>query len=84
VICMLGLSVEAPQRTAAGEALAEFDEVTYLIACTGRHDFLAEITCRSTRHLLEFMDTRLGEVPGILSSESFGYLSVLKESYRSD
>ena len=30
------------------------------------------------------MDTRLGEVPGLLSSESFGYLSVLKESYRSD
>ena len=44
VICMLGLSIEAPHRTAAGEALAEFDEVTYLIACTGRHDFLAEIT----------------------------------------
>ena len=84
VICMLGLSVEAPHRKAAGEALAELDEVTYLIACTGRHDFLAEITCRSTRHLLEFMDTRLGEVPGILSSESYGYLSVLKESYRSD
>ena len=84
VICMLGLSVDAPHRAAAADALAAFDEVTYLIACTGRHDFLAEITCRSTAHLLDFMATRLGEVPGILASESFGYLSVLKESYRSD
>jgi Lrp/AsnC family transcriptional regulator, regulator for asnA, asnC and gidA len=84
VMCMVGLSVEARHRTAAGEALAAMDEVTYLIACTGRHDFLAEITCRSTNHLLEFMSTRLSEVPGVAISESFGYLSVLKESYRSE
>jgi Lrp/AsnC family transcriptional regulator, regulator for asnA, asnC and gidA len=83
VICMLGLSVEASQSKAAAEALAGFDEVTYLIACTGRYDYLAEVTCRSGKHLLEFMNTRLAEVPGIHSSESFGYLSVLKESYRS-
>jgi hypothetical protein len=28
------------------------------------------------------MNDRLGEVPGLQASESFGYLSVLKESYR--
>src|ERR1043165_5579820 len=83
VICMLGLSVDAPHRAAAADALAAFDAGTDLIARPGRPDLLAEITCRSTAHLLEFMATRLGEVPGILSSESFGYLSVLKESYRS-
>jgi Lrp/AsnC family transcriptional regulator, regulator for asnA, asnC and gidA len=83
VICMLGLSVEASQSKAAAEALAGFDEVTYLIACTGRYDYLAEVTCLSGKHLLEFMNTRLAEVPGIHASESFGYLSVLKESYRS-
>jgi Lrp/AsnC family transcriptional regulator for asnA, asnC and gidA len=84
VICMLGLSVDVARLQAAGEQLAAFDEVTYLIACTGRYDYLAEVTCRSADHLLEFMNTRLGEVQGILSSESFGYLSVLKESYRND
>jgi hypothetical protein len=30
------------------------------------------------------MATKLGGVPGVLSNESFGYLSVLKESYRND
>jgi Lrp/AsnC family transcriptional regulator, regulator for asnA, asnC and gidA len=83
VICMLGLSVEASRSKAAAEALAGFAEVTYLIACTGRYDYLAEVTCLSGKHLLEFMNTRLAEVPGIHASESFGYLSVLKESYRS-
>jgi Lrp/AsnC family transcriptional regulator, regulator for asnA, asnC and gidA len=82
VICMLGLSVEAAHAKAAAEVLVGFDEVTYLIACTGRYDLLAEVTCRSGDHLLEFMNERLGEVPGLQASESFGYLSVLKESYR--
>ena len=82
VICMLGLSVEPAQAKVAAEVLAGFDEVTYLIACTGRYDLLAEVTCRSGDHLLEFMNERLGEVPGLQASESFGYLSVLKESYR--
>jgi Lrp/AsnC family transcriptional regulator for asnA, asnC and gidA len=82
VICMLGLSVEAARLRDAAEVLAGFDEVTYLIACTGRYDYLAEVTCRSGKHLLEFMNSSLSEVPGLQASESFGYLSVLKESYR--
>jgi Lrp/AsnC family transcriptional regulator for asnA, asnC and gidA len=82
VICMLGLSVQAARAKEAAEVLAGFDEVTYLIACTGRYDLLAEVTCRSGEHLLAFMNQRLAEVPGLHASESFGYLSVLKESYR--
>jgi len=54
----------------------------YLIASTGRFDYLAEITCRNNKHLLDFMHRRLPTVPGVQDSESFGYLSVLKESYR--
>src|SRR5690349_8530615 len=38
IVCMLGLSVDTAQRRAAGEALEALDEVTYLVACTGRHD----------------------------------------------
>ena len=69
-------------REAAGEALAELDEVTYLIACTGRYDYLVEVVCTDNKHLLEFMQVKLAAVPGVRTSESFGYLSVLKESYR--
>jgi Lrp/AsnC family transcriptional regulator for asnA, asnC and gidA len=58
------------------------DEVTYLVACTGRHDYLVEVVCRDSRHLMEFLSTRLAHVPGLRDSESFSYLSVLKESYR--
>jgi Lrp/AsnC family transcriptional regulator for asnA, asnC and gidA len=82
VVCLLGLNVEKAQMTAAGERLRGYPEVTYLVACTGRYDYLVEVVCRDNRHLLEFMSTRLADVPGVRSSESFGYLSVLKESYR--
>ena len=82
VVCLLGLTVELADREAAGEALAELDEVTYLIACTGRYDYLVEVVCTDNKHLLEFMQVKLAAVPGVRTSESFGYLSVLKESYR--
>jgi Lrp/AsnC family transcriptional regulator, regulator for asnA, asnC and gidA len=82
IVCMLGLSVDTAQLRAAGDALAELDEVTYLVACTGRHDYLVEVVCRDTHHLMQFMSERLGAVPGLAASESFTYLSVLKESYR--
>jgi Lrp/AsnC family transcriptional regulator, regulator for asnA, asnC and gidA len=82
VVCMIGLTCDKAHMHEAGEALAALDEVTYLVACTGRHDYLVEVTCQDNRHLLEFMAERLAGVPGIRDSESFGYLAVLKESYR--
>ncbi len=82
VLCMLGVIVDAAHLRAAGAALEALDEVTYLVACTGRHDFLVEVVCRDSRHLMEFLSTKLANVPGLRDSESFSYLSVLKESYR--
>jgi Lrp/AsnC family transcriptional regulator for asnA, asnC and gidA len=82
VVCLIGLTVDKPQMAAAGAALEAMDEVTYLVACTGRYDYLVEVVCVDNRHLLRFISERLAEVPGVSSSESFGYLSVLKESYR--
>ena len=82
VVSMVGLRVDPSQRDAVGAALGDCDEITYLIACTGRFDFLAEVTCRSSSHMLEFLGGQLAAVAGIRETESFGYLSVLKESYK--
>lgn len=82
VVCMLGITVDKASLEKAGEQLAALPEVTYLVACTGRFDYLVEVTCQDNRHLLEFLTHKLGDVAGIGSTESFGYLSVLKESYR--
>jgi Lrp/AsnC family transcriptional regulator, regulator for asnA, asnC and gidA len=82
VVCMLGITVDKAHLEQAGEQLSALPEVTYLVACTGRFDYLVEVTCQDNRHLLDFLSQRLGAVSGIGSTESFGYLSVLKESYR--
>jgi len=82
VVCLLGINVEKGEMEAAGERLRAMPEVTYLVACTGRYDYLVEVVCRDNRHLLDFLSTQLADVPGVRYTESFGYLSVLKESYR--
>jgi Lrp/AsnC family transcriptional regulator for asnA, asnC and gidA len=82
VVCMLGITVDKASLEKAGQQLAALPEVTYLVACTGRFDYLVEVTCQDNRHLLDFLTHKLGDVTGIGSTESFGYLSVLKESYR--
>jgi Lrp/AsnC family transcriptional regulator for asnA, asnC and gidA len=82
VVCMLGITVDKASLERAGEQLAALPEVTYLVACTGRFDYLVEVTCQDNRHLMDFLSHKLGAVTGLGSTESFGYLSVLKESYR--
>jgi Lrp/AsnC family transcriptional regulator for asnA, asnC and gidA len=82
VVCMFGLRVEGARLRDATAALERLSEVTYLVACTGRFDLLVEVVCRDNRHLLDFVAGELARVPGVRDSESFGYLAVLKESYR--
>jgi len=82
VVCMLGITVDKASLEEAGDQLAALPEVTYLVACTGRFDYLVEVTCQDNRHLMDFLARKLGAVTGLGSTESFGYLSVLKESYR--
>ena len=69
--------------TAAAEALAALDEVTYLVACTGRHDYLVEVVCRDSQpsdgvHVTAAVRRARAD----RSTESFSYLAVLKDSYR--
>ena len=82
VMSMVGLRVDPAARATAAAGLEQIDEVTYLVACTGRYDLLAEVVCRDNQHLLDLLSGPIAAVPGIRSTESFGVLAVLKESYR--
>ena len=82
VLCIIGLSVDKAAIDDASRVLGEMEEVTYLIACTGRYDFLVEVVCEDNRHLLDFLAHRLGSVEGVRDAETFTCLAVLKESYR--
>ncbi|WP_436794605.1 Lrp/AsnC family transcriptional regulator [Actinospongicola halichondriae] len=77
---MVGLSVEGDIRKIAS-ALAEIDEVPYVIVTTGRFDLIIEVVCEDTDALLELMNHRVRGVDGVRSTEIFTYLDLVKQTY---
>src|SRR6188768_4130936 len=48
---MIGVSVRGPLEPVA-DALAELDEVDYVVVTAGRYDLLVEVVCETDEHLL--------------------------------
>ncbi len=63
------------------DALAEMEEVDYVVITAGSFDLLAEVVAESDEHLLEIISKRIRNIPGVLSSESFVYLRLRKQTY---
>lgn len=77
---MVGVNVTGVLEPVA-DALAELDEVDYVVVTAGRYDLLAEIVCESDDHLLDLVATRIRSIPGVASTETFMYLGLRKQSY---
>lgn len=77
---MIGIRVSGERLLEAAQEIATFDEVIYLILCTGRFDMLAEVVCRDNDHLLSFLTDKLYKVPGVQLAETHMYLRVLKQN----
>ncbi len=77
---MVGVRVTGALE-AVGDALAELDEVDYVVVTAGSFDLLAEVVCESDDHLLELISQRIRSIPGVASTETFMYLKLRKQSY---
>ena len=77
---MIGIRVSGDRLLEVAQAISEFDEVIYLILCTGSFDLLAEVVCRDNDHLLHFLTEKLYKVPGVQQAETFMYLRVCKQN----
>lgn len=77
---MIGIRIEGEHLLEAARQIATFDEVIYLILCTGRYDMLAEVVCHDTDHFLEFLTEKLYKVPGVQQAETHMYLRVCKQN----
>ncbi|MEE4540891.1 Lrp/AsnC family transcriptional regulator [Streptomyces sp. V4-01] len=77
---MVGVNVEGDTDPVA-EALAELDEVEYVVLTAGSFDLLVEIVCEDDDHLLEMINKRIRSLPGVRSTESFVYLKLRKQTY---
>lgn len=62
------------------DALAELDEVDYVVITAGSFDVLAEVVCESDEHLLRIIG-RIRSVAGVLSTETLVYLKLRKQTY---
>jgi Lrp/AsnC family transcriptional regulator for asnA, asnC and gidA len=76
---MVGIRTSgAPEPVA--EAISQWDEAGYVVITAGQYDLLVELVCADRRQLLD-VTTRIRELDGVVSTESFVYLELWKQLY---
>ena len=78
---LVAVNVQGPIEPVA-DALAEIDEVAYVVVCAGRFDVLCEVVCEDDNALLELISHRVRTLPGVADTELLVYLSLRKQSYQ--
>lgn len=77
---MVGVRVEGDSRVVA-DAIAESDDVDYVVITAGRYDVLVEVVAPDATHLLELVTVSIRGVPGVVSTEILTYLKLVKQTY---
>jgi Lrp/AsnC family transcriptional regulator, regulator for asnA, asnC and gidA len=77
---MVGIRVTGPLEPVA-DALAALQEVDYVVITAGQYDVLAELVCESDDHLLSMISGKIRAIDGVVSTETFMYLQLRKQTY---
>ena len=77
---MIGITAQGELEPIADQ-LAKLDEVDYVVITAGSFDLLAEVGCESDEHLLEVLSHRIRTIEGVVSTETFMYLKLRKQTY---
>ncbi|MBB4662768.1 Lrp/AsnC family transcriptional regulator [Conexibacter arvalis] len=78
-MAMVGVKTSGrPQQVA--EALSGMEEVSYVVIVAGQFDLLVEVVCTDHAHLLE-MTERLRALDGIVTTDTFVYLKLARQSF---
>ncbi|MFK4761722.1 Lrp/AsnC family transcriptional regulator [Microbacterium sp. ZW T5_45] len=77
---MIGIRVTGDARVVA-EAVAEIDEIDYVVIAVGSFDILAEVVCEDDDDLLALLNDRIRPIEGVLSTETFIYAKLQKQLY---
>jgi Lrp/AsnC family transcriptional regulator, regulator for asnA, asnC and gidA len=77
---MIAISVSGAVEAVAAE-LAKIDEVDYIVITAGSFDLMAEIVVEDDVHLLDLVSGRIRAIPGVLRTETFLYLKLVKQTY---
>ena len=77
---MVGIRVTGRLEPVA-DALAEMREVSYVVITAGTYDLLAELVCESDDDLLSLISDKIRSIEGVVSTETFMYLRLRKQTY---
>src|SRR5918997_4372894 len=78
-MAMIGVRCEGDHLLSAAEAISALPEVIYVVVTAGSYDLLVETVCEDNEALLRFLADRLRKVPGVLTTETFVYLRIVKQ-----
>jgi Lrp/AsnC family transcriptional regulator for asnA, asnC and gidA len=77
---MVGITTTGPLQPIA-DALAAMQEVDYVVVTAGKYDLLVEVVCESDDHLLDLIAHQFRALTGVVSTETFMYLRLAKQTY---
>jgi Lrp/AsnC family transcriptional regulator for asnA, asnC and gidA len=77
---MVGIRATGDLRVVA-DALAAVPEIDYVVICAGGYDVLVEAVCTDDEHLLTLLNSTVRAIPGVISTETFVYLKLAKQTY---
>lgn len=77
---MIGIRASGDTRVLA-EQLSEIPAVDYVVLTAGSFDLLAEVVCEDDEELIALLNSRIRNLDGVLSTETFVYLKLHKQFY---
>jgi Lrp/AsnC family transcriptional regulator, regulator for asnA, asnC and gidA len=77
---MVGVRVSGPVPPVA-DKIAELDEVDYVVVTAGSFDILVELVAESDEHLLDIVSNGIRVIDGVVTTETFMYLGLRKQTY---
>jgi Lrp/AsnC family transcriptional regulator for asnA, asnC and gidA len=78
---LIGLTLKSDEIEASMQAIAELEEVSYLLLVSGEFDAIVEVFCRDREHLANFLTKKLRQIPGVDSTRTFTILRTYKMAY---
>jgi Lrp/AsnC family transcriptional regulator for asnA, asnC and gidA len=77
---MVGLHVTGDSRAVAAE-LEKDPFIDYVVLTAGSFDILIEVVCESDADLIDLLNSRVRTLPGVVSTATFVYLELRKQTY---
>lgn len=78
-MAMIGVRTTGPSDQVA-TTLREMADIDYLVVTAGSYDLMCEVVIQDDRELLE-LTNRIRRVDGVVSTETFIYLDLVKQTF---